>query len=246
LIVIIIQARMDSLRLPGKIMKEINGKPLLFYVINQLKNCLESSKIVIATSNTSKDKIVSTYVENLGILSFRGNENDVLDRYYRCAKNFSATEIIRISADSPLIDCNIIQKCKDEFYKKNADYVSNTISIQHNKVYRNFNGYPQGQAVEIFSFNVLKKAWKESKNEFEREHVTPYIWNNPSIFKLSNIKNDTDMSKARLVVDYKEDFELVKKIIEEFPKDHIFSLEEIIDFLNKHPNLYEINSKYEH
>lgn len=231
----IIQARMGSTRLPGKVMMPIEGKPLLYYVINQVRHSKKLSNIIVATTNLKEDEIIVNFVNSLGVDCYVGNAQDVLDRYYCCAKEFKIDVIVRISGDSPLIDYNIIDKCIDEFEKNHFDYLGNTIVKDDNHWIENYNGFPIGVAVEVFTFNALEKAWKESKKPSDREHVTEYIWKNPEIFKLGSIKNSEDLSNMRIVVDYQEDFNLVKKIIEHLPSNDALTLEQIISFLKENP-----------
>jgi len=232
---------MGSIRLPGKVMMPIKNYPLMHYVMNQIKKC-ENTKILVATSTSKKDDLIENYIKKLNFEVFRGNENDVLDRYYQCAKKKCAKIIVRISADSPLIDHKIIKECINKFEKNDFDYLSNTIKKINNVWVEDFNGFPKGYAVEIFRFSALERAWKESFEPSDREHVTEYIWKHPEIFKLGNYENNVDYSNYRLVVDYPNDFKLIKEIIKNFPKNTIFSLTSIVKFLEKNPKLAKINS----
>jgi spore coat polysaccharide biosynthesis protein SpsF (cytidylyltransferase family) len=241
---LIIQARMGSLRLPGKVMKSINKKPLLYFMINQLKNCKIPVKLVVATSTKKKDDTIASYVQSLGVEVFRGNEDDVLDRFYKCALNFGDKTIVRICADSPLIDPNIVDKCITEFQQGPFDYFSNTIQNQNKKWVQHYNGFPLGFAVEVFTLDALTTAWTESKLSSDREHVTEYIFHNPDKFRLGSFSCHTDYSYLRLVVDYPEDLQLVKEIIRHFDEKHCYTLKELVDFFNKNPELIKINSKY--
>lgn len=241
---IIIQARMGSSRLPGKVMKTVNNKPLLYFIINQLKNCKIPGKLVVATSTNKKDDTIVSYVQSLGVEAFRGNEGDVLDRFYKCALNFGAKTIVRICADSPFIDPNIVDKCITKFQQGQFDYFSNTIKNQNKKWIQHYNGFPLGFAVEVFTFDALTTAWKESKLSSDREHVTEYLFHNPDKFSLGSFSCPTDYSYLRLVVDYPEDLQLVGEIIGHFDVKHCYSLKELVNFLNKNPNLIKINSKY--
>jgi spore coat polysaccharide biosynthesis protein SpsF len=231
---------MGSTRLPGKVMMSIKNHPLMYYVMNQIKKC-ENTKILVATSTSKKDDLIENYIKKLNFEVFRGNENDVLDRYYQCAKKNSAKIIVRISADSPFIDHKIIKECINKFEKNDFDYLSNTIKKINNVWVEHFNGFPKGYAVEIFQFSALERAWKESFEPSDREHVTEYIWKHPQIFKLGNYENKVDYSNYRLVVDYPNDFKLIKEIIKNFPENTIFSLNNIIKFLENNPKLVKIN-----
>ena len=236
MVLVIIQARMDSTRLPGKVMMKIRGKPLLYYVINQIRGSCFKPNIIVATTNLSNDDVIASFSESQNVKIFRGNEIDVLDRFYQCTKKFNDNTIIRICADSPFIDYNLIDECFTKFEESNIDYLSNTI-IKHGETWKeDQNGYPLGTAVEVFSFDTLEKAWKESKSPYEREHVTDYIIKHPKIFRLDSVQNFEDFSHYRIVVDYKEDFELANKIINNFPEEHRFSIQQVISFLKKSTN----------
>ena len=160
---IIIQARMGSTRLPSKTMLKIKNKPLLDYVYNQVFQSKKISKIIIATTTLSEDNLISDYATSKNISVYRGDSQNVLDRFFQCAKKFSFTNIVRITADNPMIDPSIIDSCIEEFQKKDYDYVSNTISKTNDSWKYDLNGFPYGMAVEIFSFASLEKAWKNAK-----------------------------------------------------------------------------------
>jgi spore coat polysaccharide biosynthesis protein SpsF len=230
---IIIQARMGSRRLPGKVMMEINDKPLLYYVINQIKASKFNPKIVIATTNLSKDDKIEAFAKSQNIEVFRGNEKNVLDRYFQCAKKYSIEPIVRISADSPFIDPEIIDQCIDKFMNSQVDYVSNVIKKEGNAWKEGLNGFPIGTAVEVFSFNTLEMIWKKSIDIYEREHVTEYIIRHPEQFSIGFIENSEDLSKYRIVVDNPDDFDITSKIIVSFPKNQIFNISNVVRVLKK-------------
>ena len=242
---VIIQARVGSRRLPGKVFSEINGKPILHYVIKRVESANLIDNLIIETTTNSQDEKIVEFCKTNNLNYFCGSEDDVLDRYYQCAKKFKCDPIIRISADSPLIDPIIIDNCIQKYSNSNYDFLSNTIQPIDNAWIENYNGFPIGMAVEIFSYNTLEKIWNEANKPNQREHVTEYIWENPEKFKIGFIKNDDDLSSMRLVVDYPEDFTLIKTILEKFPLENS-NIQEIFSFLKKNPKLLEINSKYLH
>ena len=167
----IIQARMSSTRLPGKVMMTIDGtNTLLYYVITQLQHSKLLDKIIVATTNLQEDDIIVKFIEKMGIGYFRGNSTDVLDRYYQCAKRFSISKIIRITGDNPLIDPSIVDQVIHKFESGLYDYVA----TQPPRT------FPQGTDYEVFSFKALERAWHEAKKPSEREHVTPYFYNHPN------------------------------------------------------------------
>ena len=232
----IIQARMGSTRLPGKVLMKLDKQnTVLDYVIQQLKHCKNIEKIIIATTSLKEDDIIETFGKNNNILYFRGNSLDVLDRYYQCAKLHNLTIIIRITADNPLIDPNIVEKVLTKFKSHSYDYISNTV----------VRSFPYGIETEVFSFDALEKAWNNAKNDNEREHVTPYFYNNPKKFKVYNIKNQNDLSSLRWTVDQIEDFTLVKNIISKIDKRPIL-MDDIVSLLTKEPDLLAINKNVQH
>ena len=242
MITAIVQARTGSSRLPGKIMMTVRNKPLLHYVINQALHSKKINKLIIATTKTPQDDQIVRLVKSYNVDVFRGNEEDVLDRYYQCAKKYKADIIVRITSDCPLIDPNLIDKCITEFENNEYDYFSNINKKEGENWVYHLSGFPLGFAVEVFTYATLENAWKNAKKPSEREHVTQYILNNPKSFKMGNIENSSDYSDIRLAVDHKVDFDLVKIVIEHFPVNEIFTLEKIVAFINENPELKQINS----
>lgn len=238
LIIGIIQARTGSSRLPGKIFLEFCGKPDLLHVFNRVKESKKINQVIIATTDKSGDDKVFDFCERERISCFRGSESDVLDRFYRCGAELglsTSDTIVRITADCPLIDPFIIDDVIRYFEENNFDYVSNTIEPT----------YPDGVDVEVFSFFALKKSWEEADLTSEREHVTPYIRNHEEIFKIGSYKNDIDLSYYRWTLDEAEDYQLINEIYKNlYSSDKIFTTQEVISFLDKNPQLKEINSKY--
>jgi len=234
--VAIIQARMGSSRFPGKMMQLINNKPIIWYVIDSVKQVKLIDKIVLASTKNKEDQILLEKAKEYGIGGFAGNENDVLDRYYQCAKKFRADIILRVTGDCPLVDPEVIEKVIKMFQDNECDYCSNTLPPT----------YPDGLDVEVFSFKTLETAWKESKTQKDREHVTSYIrvGENEKKFKKLNLENGEDLSHIRLTLDQKEDFILIKKIFERINKNPIY-LKDIIDLIKKDPELLQINNQFE-
>jgi len=233
-IVAIIQARMGSTRLPGKVMAEIAGKPMLWHVVYRVRQAQQVDEVVVATTDKTVDQAIIDFATAEGILVFRGSEEDVLDRYYQAAKWIDADVVVRITADCPLIDSQIIDRVIAHYLNGNFDYVSNT----HPPT------YPDGMDVEVFSFNALKKAWKEAGWLSEREHVTPYIWKNPDKFKLFNVENDEDLSGLRWSVDHLEDLEFVRAVYKHLGRES-FGMIEVLNLLKKYPELVNINAGIE-
>jgi len=227
----IIQARMGSERLPGKVLFDlIDGKKSIEFLIDQLKSSNLEQKIV-AIPNDSMDDILFNFLNNSKILCYRGSELDVLDRYYNCAKKFCFKHIMRITGDNPLIDPDIVNDAIKQYHDSNCDYLTNSIDRT----------FPNGTEVEIFSFDALEIAWKFAKKKSEREHVTPYFYNNPDKFKIHYFKQQQDQSKFRYTIDMNEDYELVVKILSRIKKRPI-KTSDIIELLKNEPKLFELNS----
>lgn len=232
----IIQARLGSKRLPRKVLMPLKDKnPILFYVIKQLEYCKFIKQIVVATTTKNDDDEIINFVNKIKIDYYRGSENDVLDRYYQCAKKFSFSTIIRITADNPLIDPTLVDSMIKEFEKGDYDYMTNSIPRT----------FPFGTETEIFSFDSLEKAWKDAKKQSEREHVTSYFYNHPNIFKIYNFKNSKNISNLRWTLDEYPDFQLIQKIIEKIKKKPIL-LEDILNLYTKEPDLFKINENIQH
>ena len=231
----IIQARMGSSRLPGKVMmKDDNGQPLLYHVINQLQYCTKVKDLVIATTTNQEADEIEEFANNNSLNIFRGKEKDVLDRYFQCAKKYSFLTIVRITADCPLIDPQIVDKVIEKFFSGKYDLSTNTL----------VRTFPIGTDVEVFSFNALEKAWKSAQLPSEREHVTPYIRNKGN-FKTVNVENDKNISNLRLTVDRMEDFKLIKEILNNISVSPIH-LEDILELFLRKPDLIEINRHINH
>ncbi|MCS6104153.1 acylneuraminate cytidylyltransferase [Clostridium botulinum] len=236
-VVCIIQARMSSSRLPGKVLKKICGRTVLEHDINRLKLASNIDEIVIATTiNHEDDKIVEE-AKRLKVKYFRGSENDVLSRYYFAAKENRASIVIRVTSDCPCLDYVILDKMIELFIEKsNFDYMNNTIERT----------YPRGYDIEIFYFYALEKAFHNAKKHYEREHVTPYLYDLHNNFKILSYKNIQDNSNYRVTLDTPEDFEVIKIIYEAlFNKKRYFLLNDVVRFLDKHPEVVKINNYIE-
>jgi spore coat polysaccharide biosynthesis protein SpsF len=231
-IVAIVQARMSSTRLPGKVLKKIKGKFILDYVVDRLRMCKNLDKIVLATTTNKKDDKLQQYAIDKKIDYYRGSEEDVLSRYYYAAKEFRADIIVRITSDCPLTDPEVVDKTIKKHIEDKADYTANTI----------IRTFPRGLDVEVFNYEVLQYGFKNAKKEHQREHVTPYIRENPDKFKIVNIEQDDRLKRPdiRITIDTEEDFILISKIIDSFNNIN-FKTRDIIDFLDKNPDLLKIN-----
>ena len=232
-IVAIIQARSNSLRFPKKVLKKINNKTLLEILIKRLKLSKYISEIVVATTHSNDDNEIIKICKKLNINYYKGDEKNVLKRYYYAAKTFKASEIVRITGDCPLIDHTIVDLVISKYLLSKVDYASNI----------NPPSFPDGMDVEIFSIEVLKKIYIKKLQSHHKEHVTTYIRESNN-FKKLNIKYYKDFSKLRLCVDYEEDLVLLEKILKRFKFKINFSLKSILDFMKKNPELKKLNNKY--
>ena len=228
---IIIQARTGSTRLPRKVIAKIEKRPLIWHVINRVKK-VKGVKIILATTIRQEDKILLKIAKDSKILSFAGDADDVLKRYYDCAVLYNCDPIIRITADCPLIDPNVIQKMLKIFQSHTYDYVTNTLP----------SSFPDGLDTEIFSFKTLQEAYEKAKMNSEREHVTPYIRKNKKKFKIFNYINSTDLSHNRWVVDQIEDLKLVRKIYAKMRPNLTFGFQDTLKIILKNPKMVHINS----
>ena len=232
-IIAIIQVRSNSSRLPKKVLKKINNKTLLEILVKRLSFSKYISKIVIATTNSNDDKKIVQICKKLNVVYFCGHEKDVLKRYYFSAKKFKATDIIRITGDCPLIDHRIVDLVISKYISSVADYASNI----------NPPTFPDGMDVEIFPFKILKRINGMKLKASDREHVTSILRKNKKLKKI-NVRYHEDCSKIRLCVDYKEDLDLVSIIFKKFKKNIDFSLEKILSYIEKNPEILKINDKF--
>ena len=196
-------------------------------------------KIIVATSTKEGDNEIESFCKINKIECFRGSEEDVLNRYYECAKKFKVDTIVRLTADCPLIDSTVIDLVLNTYLKNSYDFVANTSPP------KGFT-YPEGMDVEVFSFKILDSAEKAAKKPSDREHVTHYFWNSPKLFSTFRCELSKDLSGYRITVDYKEDFVVVSNIIKSLYKiNPFFSMQDIINFLDNNPHIKALNSGIE-
>jgi len=224
----IIQARMTSTRLPGKVLMNIEGKPMLWHVINRLRFSKKLNDITLAIPNTKKNDILEKFAKNNKVKYFRGSEKDVLSRYYQAAKKFKCDVIVRITSDCPLVDPKLVDLMIEKHLNSGADFTSNCIERT----------FPKGLDIEIFNFGVLEKTHKEAKGKFEKEHVVLYMEKHPEIFNIVQFKNRKDFSYLRWVVDNIKDLKFIREIYKRLYKEgKIFLMEDVITFLKKQSKL---------
>lgn len=232
---IIVQARMTSTRLPGKVLLPVLGQPLLKYQIDRLKRAEEADELIIATTTKPSDEPIVDLCRQEGIHCIRGSEQDVLARYYQAASQFELETVVRVTSDCPLIDPAVIDEGIRTYQNssRHYDYVSNGRKRT----------YPRGMDVEVFSIQALLEAYHEAKAEPEREHVTPFIYGHPERYALGELQYVRDESRYRWTVDTPEDFALIKKLLEAiYPVKPQFTLEDLLQVINEHPEWSEINA----
>lgn len=233
-IVAIIQARCGSTRFPNKVFADICGKPLIWHVVNRLKYAETVDEIVLATTENSLDDKLYTWAVENNVRVFRGEENDVLNRYYKTACECKADIIIRITADDPFKEPLIIDKAVRELQESKVDFVCNN----------NPPTYPEGLDVEVFTYNALKLGEQNSDSTFEREHVTQYFYRHSADFKILNMSYIKNLSYLRWTIDTENDFLMVRKIYSLLYKNEneIFYMDNILNLLDKYPEIAQMNS----
>ena len=233
----IIQARMGSTRLPGKIIKKLEDKTVLQHVIERIKQSQLIDTIIIATTTHERDNVVEKEAIRCGVSVFRGSENDVLSRYYFAAKENNLDVIVRVTSDCPLIDPHLTDNIIKYYINSNYQIVSNAGSDPSNRT------YPRGLDVEVFSQNLLEDAFINAKEKYHREHVTPYLYEQKKVYYY---KNNIDFSKFRWTLDTEDDLNLIKEIYKNlYNGKHDFFMDDIIDLFNKNQELFNINSHIE-
>jgi len=227
----IIQARMGSTRLPGKILEKLAGKTALEHLIERLGYARKLQQIVLATTLDPKDDVVEKFCTERNILCFRGSENDVLDRYYQAALRFGADPVVRVTADCPVIDPRIVDELIDGFKAGNYD------------VYGLGGEFPDGLDCTVFSFRALEKTWREANLPSEREHVGPYMSHHPELFKNGAYIKYTGLAHHRWTLDEPRDLVFLQAIYERlYQPGKLFVTEDILELLAREPHLAAINS----
>lgn len=239
-IVIIVQARMTSTRLPGKVMLPILGKSLLARMIERLQMINYPATLVVATSENEQDYVIINEAKALGVVWFRGSEQNLLERHYQAAKSLNADFVVKIPSDCPLIDPLAVDRVLDHFFKSGQefDYVSNLHPAT----------WPDGNDVEIMTMRCLTETYNNATRDFELEHTTPYIWENPDKFIIGNVAWETgkDYSMShRFTIDYREDYHFIKAVFEQlYPQKNNFSCNDILNLLAERPDVMAVNAAH--
>lgn len=242
-IVILLQARMGSSRLPSKVMIDICGQPVIWHIVNRLKTVPEADEVVVATSVNPENKVLEELCRNKDIACFRGSENEVLDRFYNASQYYKADIIVRVTGDCPLIDPGSISMAIRAFLEADGafDYIAlATGAVSFKEIVKKF---PDGTDTEIVSFQALERAWKEAADQIDRgESALSYIWRRPDMFKCKTIPFLWDAGEMRWTLDYEEDLTFIKKVYEKlYRPDYCFSMMDVMKLLEKEPYLSDIN-----
>lgn len=233
----IIQARCGSTRFPNKVFADVNGKPLIWHVVNRLTHAKTINKIVIATTINEKDDKIEKWCNENNVACYRGSENDVLNRYYSASVAFPSDIVVRITADDPFKEPAVIDAVVNKLINEGFDHVTNNFPPS----------WPEGLDCEAFTFAALEASEKSTNDAFEREHVTQYIYHNPDKFKIGNVASPKNLSYLRWTIDKEVDYEMVKAVYAHRNPANtgILLLDEILDILEKNPEIKEINSSVE-
>lgn len=224
---------MGSTRLSGKVLLDLGGATVLARVVRRLRRSLQISQIVVATTTASADEAIVSECERLQIPSFRGSEDDVLDRYYQAARLYSADSVVRITADCPSIDPTLVDETIRVFKDEHADYASDVLPRT----------YPRGLDSEVFTTAALERAWREAREPYEREHVTPYLYEHPEMFRVVSARGDVDYSHYRWTLDTPEDLSLLRAIYARFDNRDDFHWQDVIALMEREPELAGLNSQ---
>ena len=233
----IIQARCGSTRFPNKVFADVNGKPLIWHVVNRLTHATTINKIVIATTINEKDDKIEKWCNENNVACYRGSENDVLNRYYSASVAFPSDIVVRITADDPFKEPAVIDAVVNKLINEGFDHVTNNFPPS----------WPEGLDCEAFTFAALEASERSTNDAFEREHVTQYIYHNPDKFKIGNVASPKNLSYLRWTIDKEVDYEMVKAVYAHRnpANTDILLLDEILDILEKNPEIKEINSSVE-
>jgi len=230
-VVAIIQARMGSTRLPGKVLKDLCGRTVLWHVVKRARLVRGIDTVVVATTTSPEDDKIAEWCGGEGVVVFRGSSEDVLDRYYRAALEYGAATVVRITSDCPLVDPGLVNKAIDKFQEGGFDHVSVGGS------------YPDGLDAEVFSLAALESAWKEARLGSEREHVTPFIWKQPERFRLYSLSAAEDYSEMRWTIDDERDLRFLRALCTGLRcSENPVGMQEILDYLKANPELLKINA----
>lgn len=237
MILAILQARMSSTRLPGKVLKPILGQPMILRQIERIRQGGRIDRLVIATSTDSSDDVLAEVSEEQGVECARGSLNDVLNRFYQVASRLEPAHVVRLTADCPLLDPDVVDDLITFHLAGEFDYSSNALGELT---------LPNGLDAEVMRFKCLERAWREARLPSEREHVTPYFYNHPELFRLGSYRGEQDLSHMRWTVDEPDDLEFVRRVFAAlYPVSPRFRMRDVVALLEREPGLASINSRIE-
>ena len=232
-IITLLQARMSSTRLPGKILKPLLGEPMLIRQIERIRRSRLIEKLVVATTVDLSDNALGDVLSSVGVAHYRGSLEDVLERFYHAAKPYEPEHVVRLTGDCPLADPDLIDEAIHAHLDSGADYTSTALNP----------AYPDG--LDVMRFAALERAWREARLPSEREHVTPYIYHHPELFRLKSVEQAEDMSSLRWTVDEPADFVFVERVYGElYPSNPAFTTHDVLALIRKRPELLDINARF--
>lgn len=241
--VAIIQARMGSTRLPGKVLKPILGQPMLWHIVQRVRWVPDLAEVVVATSDGPRDEPIRRFCRERGIALSAGSENDVLDRFYQAAIQYNGDPIIRITGDCPFVDPEVIGRLLELYQTGQYDHVG--VGAGAGAALSGNKHFPTGLDAECFSFSMLARAWREATEPSDREHVTPYNWRVPGRFRVGTLWSERDYSHLRWTVDYEADLRLVRQVYEALYREGApFLMDDVLRYFASHPELAEINRAF--
>lgn len=239
-VVLLIQARLGSSRLPGKVLKDLGGQPVLAWCIQRCKQARQVDQVIVATTDDPADDPIVEFCQKLGCDYFRGSQFDVLDRFYRAAQQAKADVVVRVTADCPLIDPAEIDHVLDEYYSSKADFAANRLPPPWKRT------YPIGLDTEVCSFIGLERAWKEATAKHEREHVMPYFYDQEERFKIHILQHEPDLSSCRWTLDTPADLELLRQVVLRLGGRMDVTWQEVLTLFEREPELAQINAAVQH
>ncbi len=238
--VALVQARMSSSRLPGKVLKNINGKPMIAWVVERTLQAKSVDYVAVATTTDPADDAIENWCRESKTACYRGSMFDVLDRFYKAAKLYAADIIVRVTADCPVIDPQVIDETVAAYHSHEADFAANRLPPPWGRT------YPIGLDTEVCRFSALERAWKEAKKAHEREHVMPFLYDVPDRFKVYQLNTSPDFGTLRWTVDTPEDLEFIRAVFEHLPDTESFTWLDVLAVTKQHPELNAINSDIKH
>jgi spore coat polysaccharide biosynthesis protein SpsF len=239
-VIAIIQVRMSSTRLPGKVLQDLGGRPVLDRMIERVMRAKQVTETVVATTTDPLDQPIVELCQRLRTPVFRGSLPDVLDRYYQCAVDYRADYVVRLTGDCPLIDPDLIDQVVKALLDNPVDFTCNRLPPPFART------FPIGLDVEACTFEALGNAWKNATAKHDREHVMPYLYEVPGRFRVKQMQNDVDYGNLRWTLDTPEDLELLREVIKRLDNRNDFSWHEVLAFFVKDPDLARINSSVIH